>query len=125
MRPITFLVAMITVAVILSTTNATFDGWEWEPIKNLKDEHVKEIAEYAVEAYNMISNSFPIQLVKIKKGKIRYAGGTNYKLVVAAVVPETGNMVKLYETVVHENIFYAKKLVYFRQLFKSAPTPES
>ncbi|CAI0626833.1 unnamed protein product [Linum tenue] len=61
----------------------------------------------------MISNAFPVQLLKVQKGQIQYVAGRNYKLIVVAVTPEEGNVVQLYETVVHESIFNEKKLGFF------------
>ncbi|CAI0396335.1 unnamed protein product [Linum tenue] len=91
MRPITFLVAITTIALMLSTTGASFD--RWEPIKNLKDEHIKEIAEFAVQHSNLISIPIrSLQLLKVQEGKIQQVAGKNYLLIVAAVTPEEGHM---------------------------------
>ncbi|CAL1363224.1 unnamed protein product [Linum trigynum] len=119
MRPITFLVATTIVALILSTTGASFD--RWEQIKNLKDEHIKEIAEFAVQ-YNNLIYIRSLQLLKVQKGKIQQVAGKNYLLIVAAVTPEEGHMVHLYETLVHESISNAKELILFRPFRGSTPT---
>ncbi|CAI0396334.1 unnamed protein product [Linum tenue] len=117
MRPITFLVAITTIALMLSTTGASFD--RWEPIKNLKDEHIKEIAEFAVQHSNLISIPIrSLQLLKVQKGKIQqYVAGINYKLIVsAAIIGGEGRRAKYYEAIVYENLSHVKELVSFRPL---------
>ncbi|TYI23699.1 hypothetical protein ES332_A06G182800v1 [Gossypium tomentosum] len=68
------------------------------PIKDIKDPHVMEIAEFAVDEYNKQSNSSLI-LQKVVKGETQVVAGINYRLVLKA---KNGSMAKKYQAVVWE-----------------------
>ncbi|XP_030553024.1 cysteine proteinase inhibitor 1-like [Rhodamnia argentea] len=53
----------------------------WQPIKNLSDPYVREIAEFAVKTHNVEANT-GLLLKKVVKGETQVVAGTNYKLVV-------------------------------------------
>ncbi|XP_073059690.1 cysteine proteinase inhibitor 5-like [Primulina eburnea] len=57
------------------------DGWQ--PISNLKDPKVVEIAEFAVKQHNMKINDM-LRLVSVIKGESQIVNGVNYKLVISA-----------------------------------------
>ncbi|CAL1352144.1 unnamed protein product [Linum trigynum] len=88
MKPITFLVAITTVAVILSTVRAMPGGWQ--PIKNTNDERVKMVGQYAVYVYNF-KNDYknPLRLVNVRSGQIQFVNGVNYRLIIT-VAPTYG-----------------------------------
>ncbi|GMI93263.1 hypothetical protein HRI_002995600 [Hibiscus trionum] len=55
----------------------------WTPIKDIKDPHVIEVAEFAVDEYNKQVNS-SLKLVVVVNGETRVASGTNYWLFLQA-----------------------------------------
>ncbi|CAL1410048.1 unnamed protein product [Linum trigynum] len=117
MKNITFLVTMTTFLAILSTTTASWGSWQ--PIKNLNDENVKEIAGFAVQAYDEQASGRrpPLKLLKVESGQFEgVAGGKDYLLTLTAVVPREGSRVNLYETIVYENVGNQKKLLSFKKL---------
>ena len=70
----------------------------WTPIKDLKDPHVKEIADFAVKEYNKESGA-KLKLQKVIKGESQVVAGINYRLVIAA---KDGSATKNYQAVVWE-----------------------
>ncbi|XP_012090836.2 cysteine proteinase inhibitor 5 [Jatropha curcas] len=86
----------------------------WQPIKNLNDPHVVEIANYAVGEYNKRStanlklnyavgeynkrSTANLKLEKVVKGETQVVAGTNYRLVLEV----NGGASKDYEAVVWE-----------------------
>ncbi|CAL1352142.1 unnamed protein product [Linum trigynum] len=80
MRTTNFLVASITVAIALVAVEAV---GVWTPISNPTDEHVKEIAKFAIETYNTQSGADPpLRLVSVNGGEKQFSAtlGTKYKL---------------------------------------------
>ncbi|KAJ9184648.1 hypothetical protein P3X46_004352 [Hevea brasiliensis] len=88
------LFALLLFAAIASA--AVLGGWQ--PIKNLKDPHVVEIGQFAVEEYNKRSNAH-LTLVKLVKGEQQVVSGMNYRLILAV---KEGKASKKYEAVVWE-----------------------
>ncbi|CAI0374393.1 unnamed protein product, partial [Linum tenue] len=88
MKPITFLVAITTVAVVLSTVGATSSSsiGTWQPIKNPNDFRIRMVAEYAVFMHNFKTEfKYPLRLVSVDKGSIQqFKGGLIYTLIVSA-----------------------------------------
>ncbi|CAL1352140.1 unnamed protein product [Linum trigynum] len=129
MGQILFLVAIGTVAIILPAANAIAGGWQ--PIKNVTDEHVKEIAEFAVKAHDSQAPDHPLHLVSVDRGETQIVAGTNYRLVLTAAA-SAGGMVggekdgssppaavhagDQYLTIVYETLTNEKKLVSFNPL---------
>ncbi|KAL3740877.1 hypothetical protein ACJRO7_022066 [Eucalyptus globulus] len=68
----------------------------WEPIKNLNDPYVQEIAKFAIKTHNDQAKT-GLVLEKVVKGETQVVAGTNYKLVVAA---KDGASTKNFEAVV-------------------------
>ncbi|MBA0568937.1 hypothetical protein Golob_006403 [Gossypium lobatum] len=73
----------------------------WRPIKDTKDPHVMEIAEFAVEEYNKQSNG-SLKLVKVVKGETQVVSGTNYRLILQA---KKGAVDNTYQAVVWEKLW--------------------
>ncbi|KAF7840546.1 cysteine proteinase inhibitor 5-like [Senna tora] len=71
----------------------------WTPIKDIKEPHVTEIAEFAVTEYNKRSGA-KLKLEKVIKGSTQVVAGTNYRLVVAA--KDESAAAKKYEAIVWE-----------------------
>ncbi|XP_020221522.1 cysteine proteinase inhibitor 5 [Cajanus cajan] len=84
----------------------------WSPIKDLKEPHVAEIANYAVGEYDKRSGA-KLKLVKVVKGETQVVAGTNYRLVLAA---KDGSATANYEAVVYE-----KPWLRFRNLTSFVP----
>ncbi|KAB2026016.1 hypothetical protein ERO13_D06G160600v2 [Gossypium hirsutum] len=70
----------------------------WTRIKDIKDPHVTEIAEFAVNEYNRLSSS-SLVLQKVVKGETQVVAGINYRLVLKA---KNGSVAKKYQAVVWE-----------------------
>lgn len=84
----------------------------WTPIKDLRDRHVAEIAEFAVTEYDKQSGS-KLELVKVLKGETQVVAGTSYRLVLAA---KDGSVTNNYEALVWE-----KPWLHFRNLTSFKP----
>ncbi|CAL1361873.1 unnamed protein product [Linum trigynum] len=111
MKAISFLITIATLSFFLSDATATGG---WRPIKNVNDEHVLEIAEFAVKTYSwQIGRS--LELITVRRGIVQVvAGGKSYELVLTASPPHLDLAPVQYKAVVYENVFHVKKLVYFR-----------
>ncbi|KAL9236917.1 hypothetical protein vseg_011530 [Gypsophila vaccaria] len=57
----------------------------WQPITNIKDPHVTEIAQFVVNEYNK-KQSTVYELVKIYKGETQAVDGIKYRLFIGAEV---------------------------------------
>ncbi|KAH1055594.1 hypothetical protein J1N35_033659 [Gossypium stocksii] len=79
----------------------------WAPIKDIKDPHVTEIAEFAVNEHSKQSK-VSLKLDKVVKGETQVVSGINYKLILNA---KDGSAVNTYEAVVWE-----KAWLHFRNL---------
>ncbi|XP_039170039.1 cysteine proteinase inhibitor 1-like [Eucalyptus grandis] len=84
----------------------------WEPIKNLNDPYVQEIAKFAIKTHNDQAKT-GLVLEKVVKGETQVVAGTNYKLVVAA---KDGADTKNFEAVVWD-----KPWEHFRSLTSFKP----
>ncbi|TKY72236.1 Cysteine proteinase inhibitor 5 [Spatholobus suberectus] len=84
----------------------------WTPIKDVKERHVVEIANYAVSEYDKRSGA-KLKLVKVVKGETQVVAGTNYRLVLKA---KDGSATMNYEAVVWE-----KTWLHFRNLTSFKP----
>lgn len=81
----------------------------WEPIENINDPHVKEIAEFAVSEYNKKSNK-KLVFQSVVKGETQVVTGKNYRLVIAVKDDK-------YEAVVWERVWlHSKILTSFNQV---------
>ncbi|KAI3434182.1 Cystatin domain-containing protein, partial [Psidium guajava] len=112
MRPLILLVAAAVLLLLLQVsaagaarTGALVGGWQ--PIKNLSDPYVREIAEFAVKAHNDDAKT-GLVLKKVVKGETQVVSGTNYRLVVEV---EDGADTRSFEAVVWD-----KPWEHFRRL---------
>ncbi|KAJ4847940.1 hypothetical protein Tsubulata_050877 [Turnera subulata] len=90
---------MLCLLLAAVTTDATLRGG-WEPIKDLEDPHVREVAEYAVGEHGRLKN-LQLKLEKIVKGEKQVVSGIMYRLVL--VVEEKGAGTKQYTVIVAED----------------------
>ena len=72
----------------------------WKPIKDVKDPHVIEVAEFAVKEHNNESKT-ELEFESVSKGEKQVVAGTNYRLVIAA---KDGGASNNYEAVVWEKL---------------------
>ncbi|GKV49016.1 hypothetical protein SLEP1_g55790 [Rubroshorea leprosula] len=85
----------------------------WQPIKNLNDPHLLEIARFAVSEFNKQSK-MNLTLDGILKGEKQIVSGVNYRLNLAV---EDGSQRKLYEAIVWEKDGESfKKLISFKPI---------
>ena len=90
------------VAVAATTASAALGGGGrvggYSPIENLNDQHLVEIAQFAVDQYNK-QNGAHLQLVKIVKAEQQVVSGMNYRLVIEA---KDGGAERNYQAIVYE-----------------------
>ncbi|CAL1386979.1 unnamed protein product [Linum trigynum] len=117
MKPITFLVAITTVAVVLSTARATSSPGTWQPIKNPNDFRIRMVAEYAVFMHNFKTEfKHPLRLVDVDSGSIhQFKNGVIYTLIVSAAQADNlSSKGSLYQTAVRVSLDRtAGGLIYF------------
>ncbi|GMH26862.1 hypothetical protein Nepgr_028705 [Nepenthes gracilis] len=70
----------------------------YRPIRNLKDPHIIEIAEFAVSEHNKQAAA-KLVFVKVVKGESQVVAGVNFRLVIEA---KDGDALEDYEAVVYE-----------------------
>ncbi|CAL1396374.1 unnamed protein product [Linum trigynum] len=118
MKPITFFVSLITIAIVLSSVTANPYGG-WQPIKNIHTYRVQEIAKFAVAMHNRENNfKHRLRLASIRRGLFQVVDGVNYKLDVMVVGGNTfDSNGRMYRTEVHESLG-ALELKFFTPIFK-------
>lgn len=84
----------------------------WQPIKDISDPHVQEIAEFAVSEHNKLANT-TLALSKVVKGETQVVAGVNYRLVLET---KDGEAMANYVAVVWEKAWEG-----FRQLTSFTP----
>lgn len=111
------LLAILAVLLSLSAAAAAPLGpatGGWEPIENINDPHVKEIAEFAVSEYKKKSNK-KLVFQSVVKGETQVVTGKNYRLVIA--VKDDNSLAVKYEAVVWERVWlHSKILTSFKQV---------
>ncbi|XP_010057838.2 cysteine proteinase inhibitor 1 [Eucalyptus grandis] len=115
MRLLIVAAAAVLLLLQVLAAGATRDGAAgrgWEPIKNLNDPYVQEIAKFAIKTHNDEAKT-GLVLEKVVKGETQVVAGTNYKLVVAA---KDGADTKNFEAVVWD-----KPWEHFRSLTSFKP----
>ncbi|KAF3451836.1 hypothetical protein FNV43_RR07932 [Rhamnella rubrinervis] len=90
------LALFVASAASAARSNALLGGWK--PIEDLKDPHVKEIAEFAVSEHNKQSKA-DLKFDSVVKGESQVVAGTNYRLVISV---KNGKASELYQAVVWE-----------------------
>ncbi|GAB2232568.1 hypothetical protein Droror1_Dr00011608 [Drosera rotundifolia] len=99
------LVPLVTISANNSEPRAT---GLWEPIKNATDPHVVEIANFAINEYNLVTYS-KLKFEKVLEAKQQHILGVNYWEKIQAL---DGTVSGQYVTIVHE-IGKIKRLVSF------------
>ncbi|AES66646.1 putative Cystatin domain-containing protein [Medicago truncatula] len=105
-----YLVIFLLVLLASAARNQAIPGG-YSPIKNLNDHHLIEIANFAVTEYGKQQGIKQIKLEKITKGETQVVDGTNYRLLLSAIIE---SMSYPYQAIVYENrLKNFKKLISF------------
>ncbi|XP_020228706.1 cysteine proteinase inhibitor 1 [Cajanus cajan] len=106
---------LLLVSVVLGSVVATdAAAVGWKPIKNIKDPHVAEIANYAVTEHDRRSGQ-KLKLQKVVKGDTQVVAGINYRLILAAT---DASSTRNYEAIVWEKAWlHFRNLTSFTSLF--------
>ncbi|XP_022738234.1 cysteine proteinase inhibitor 5-like [Durio zibethinus] len=78
---VVFLVSVTFLPLVFSAARREILAGGWQPIKNINDPHVRDVAEFAVSEYNQQSKA-SLKLKSVVKGEMQVVSGINYKLVV-------------------------------------------
>lgn len=84
----------------------------WNPIEDINDPHVTEVAKFAVTAYDKQSGE-KLELEKVIKGDTMVVTGIDYRLTLTATNGSSSNS---YETIVWE-----KPWIHFKSLLSFTP----
>ncbi|PKA58219.1 Cysteine proteinase inhibitor 5 [Apostasia shenzhenica] len=106
MRALIFISALLVAVFVAGAGAALLGGWQ--PIKNLSDPHVQEIARFAVAEHNKKGSGL-LQLSRVVSGETQVVSGVKYRLVLQA----TGGSGAYGE---YEAVVWEKAWVKFRQL---------
>ncbi|KAK1403141.1 hypothetical protein POM88_002746 [Heracleum sosnowskyi] len=96
---------------------------QWQPIENLNDPHVQDVATFAVKTYNsrLHDETQYLDYLKIVKGEYLqsgFDGAPDYRLNIVAKQHDDG-VVGNYQTFVHDDIWFKAKIyVYLIKLQK-------
>ncbi|KAF8414208.1 hypothetical protein HHK36_002208 [Tetracentron sinense] len=86
---------------------------DWEPVKDVKDSHIREIGQFAVSEHNKETNN-KLQFGIVVSGKFQIVSGINYRLNISAIHLSEANM---YEVEVFEQEWKKiMKLTSFKQI---------
>ncbi|XP_009386947.2 cysteine proteinase inhibitor 1 [Musa acuminata AAA Group] len=99
---------LLLVSSSVSTSHAQFLGG-WQPIRDLNDPHVREIAVFAVSQYNVQENK-GLELSQVLAGQKQLVNGMNYNLTLKV---KDGLSTAKYVAVVYESLKGEKKLESF------------
>ena len=94
-----FLFLLSLVTIILSTHSSSIRNGnigEYQPIKNLDDPYVQEIAKFAITEHDKETKDH-LELVKVLKGEFQVVSEINYRLTIST------NDTHHYETVIFDN----------------------
>ncbi|KAJ4755578.1 Cysteine proteinase inhibitor [Rhynchospora pubera] len=95
------LVSFLLAASQLASARQPLAGG-WSPIKNLTDQHVSDLGEYAVSEHDKASKD-SLEFVRVVKGEEQVVAGMNYRLVIEA--KDAKGQVAKYVAVVWEKVW--------------------
>ncbi|XP_008342560.1 cysteine proteinase inhibitor 1-like [Malus domestica] len=123
MRPYCLLILAFVLLPLVAADVHPRGGWQ--PIKNISDLHVKEIAEFAVLEYNKhAQGQNKLAFESVVQGDSQVVAGINYRLVISAknesvVDPAVATPTSDYEGIVWEKAWeHFRQLISFHQLLK-------
>ncbi|XP_068321927.1 cysteine proteinase inhibitor 5-like [Pyrus communis] len=96
----------------------TAQGGYWQPITNINDAYVKEIAEFAVNEYNKIEKK-KLAFQNAFQGRMKFINALNihYWLPIAVRDEESPTLTSNYVTIVWDNVEHSiKELLVFREV---------
>ncbi|XVF13718.1 hypothetical protein REPUB_Repub08aG0231700 [Reevesia pubescens] len=121
-RFVVFMVSLLFLPFVFSDARRMTLAGGWEPIKNISEPHVREVAEFAVSDYNKQSKA-SLKLKSVVEGETQVVSGINYKLVVETIdgtINWTVAGIEEYEAVVWEKAQgNSRSLTSFKRLLKS------
>ncbi|XP_030471207.1 cysteine proteinase inhibitor 5-like [Syzygium oleosum] len=89
----------------------------WNPIKDVSDPYVVNIAKFAVQIHNDKAKT-GLVLEKVVRGETQVVSGTNYRLVIQV---KDGAETKSYEAIVFDKPWdYVRRLTSFKPLLGNA-----
>ncbi|CAO2840203.1 unnamed protein product [Amaranthus hypochondriacus] len=93
-----FLLSLFTIIISSTHSSSSIRNviGEYQPIKNLEDPYVQEIAKFAITEHDKETKDH-LELVKVLKGESQVVSGINYRLTVST------NDTHQYETVIFDN----------------------
>ncbi|XP_073154145.1 cysteine proteinase inhibitor 5-like [Henckelia pumila] len=91
---LSLLVVVCSILLASASIEAVLGGWQ--PIKNVTDPKVVEIAEFAVQQHNNmhVRGMLRLRLVSVVRGETQIVDGINYKLVVSAAIVAVNPMIE-------------------------------
>ncbi|KAM1154810.1 hypothetical protein ACFX19_037752 [Malus domestica] len=98
----------------------TAQGGDWQPIKNICDAYVKEIAEFAVNEYNKIKKK-KLAFQNVFQGRMKFIDPLNihYWLPIAVRDEDLPTLTSNYVTIVWDNVEHSiKELLVFHELHR-------
>lgn len=105
-----FFVSFLLVASHLVTSKPIPGGWS--PIKNVTDQHVKELGAFAVSEHDNVTKD-NLEFVQVVSGEQQVVAGMNYRLVLEAKNGD-GEVAKYVATVVEQLWANFRKLTSFK-----------
>ncbi|KAM1572223.1 hypothetical protein FF1_037108 [Malus domestica] len=96
----------------------TAQGGDWQPIKNISDAYVKEIAEFAVNEYNKIKKK-KLAFQNVFQGRMKFIDPLNihYWLPIAVRDEDLPTLTSNYVTIVWDNVEHSiKELLVFHEV---------
>ncbi|KAM1593409.1 hypothetical protein ACFX1Z_036780 [Malus domestica] len=96
----------------------TAQGDDWQPIKNISDAYVKEIAEFAVNEYNKIKKK-KLAFQNVFQGRMKFIDPLNihYWLPIAVRDEDLPTLTSNYVTIVWDNVEHSiKELLVFHEV---------
>ncbi|KAK6919160.1 Cystatin domain [Dillenia turbinata] len=109
------ILALVLISLVLLDSISALPGG-FHQIKNLKDPHVIEIAEFAVKEMNKSIRIATSKLKSIDQGSYQVVAGTRYRLHISTInIPDVGP--RKYEVVVFEKLrSHDKQLVSYKPI---------
>ncbi|CAK9311726.1 unnamed protein product [Citrullus colocynthis] len=114
-RSLFFVVSLLLFVLMLSIT-ATSSRLElvggYEPIKNIEDQHIQSVGEFAVNEHNKQAKT-QLKFEKVISGTLQIVAGTNYDLQLTAL---EGNVSRIYGTLIFTDLKNENHLINFYDL---------
>ncbi|KAK6919728.1 Cystatin domain [Dillenia turbinata] len=115
MVKVEILALVLSIMVLQDSVSALFDGCN--PINNLNDPHVVEIAKFALSEINNQINTRPLKLKSVDQGCSQVVAGLSYLLRISTMETMGLDLIKKFEVLVWEKAGSGdKKLISFKPI---------